>query len=222
MARPTQEPWLSGTATGSRSGRRLVAWQVGQFALAGIVALLIVVLATAIASRRVGEREAIADARITTVIRAQGLVTPTLTDDLTAGDEAAIERVDEVVRRVVLDDSLVRVKLWTADGRIVYSDVPELIGTTWDLGADELESMATGRIEAGVSDLSKPENVYERGSGKLLEVVAQGLANKLIARRLGITDRTVKAHLTRIFNQLDVTDRTQAALWAQANLPPTV
>jgi DNA-binding NarL/FixJ family response regulator len=55
---------------------------------------------------------------------------------------------------------------------------------------------------------------------EVLRLVAEGLANKLIARRLGITDRTVKAHLTRIFAALDVTDRTQAALWAQANLPP--
>lgn len=170
MARPGQGPWLSGTATGSRSGRRLVAWQVGQFALVGVVALAIVALATSIASRRVGEREAIADARITTVIRAQGLVTPVLTDDLVAGDESAIARVDEVVRRDVLDDSLVRVKVWAADGRIVYSDEPELIGTSWELGEDKRESMATGRIEAGVSDLTEPENLYERGSGKLLEV----------------------------------------------------
>ena len=56
----------------------------------------------------------------------------------------------------------------------------------------------------------------------MLRLVAAGLANKLIARRLGITERTVKAHLTNIFNHLGVTDRTQAALWAQANLPPTV
>jgi DNA-binding NarL/FixJ family response regulator len=50
---------------------------------------------------------------------------------------------------------------------------------------------------------------------EVLGLVATGLANKLIARRLGIAERTVKAHLTRIFQQLDVTDRTQAALWAQ-------
>jgi DNA-binding NarL/FixJ family response regulator len=55
---------------------------------------------------------------------------------------------------------------------------------------------------------------------EVLRLVAEGLANKLIARRLGITDRTVKAHLTRIFAALEVTDRTQAALWAQAHLPP--
>lgn len=50
---------------------------------------------------------------------------------------------------------------------------------------------------------------------EVLGLVAEGLPNKLIARRLGITERTVKAHLTRIFEQLGVTDRTQAALWAQ-------
>ena len=55
---------------------------MGQFALAGLIALAIVGLATSIASRRVGEREAIGDARTTTVIRAKGLVEPALTDGL--------------------------------------------------------------------------------------------------------------------------------------------
>lgn len=50
---------------------------------------------------------------------------------------------------------------------------------------------------------------------EVLCLVADGLANKLVARRLGITERTVKAHLTRIYEALGVTDRTQAALWAQ-------
>jgi DNA-binding NarL/FixJ family response regulator len=45
--------------------------------------------------------------------------------------------------------------------------------------------------------------------------VAQGLPNKLIARRLEISERTVKAHLTSVFAQIGVSDRTQAALWAQ-------
>ncbi len=48
--------------------------------------------------------------------------------------------------------------------------------------------------------------------------VSQGLPNKSIASRLGIREKTVKAHLTRIFNELGVTDRTQAALWAKDNL----
>jgi DNA-binding NarL/FixJ family response regulator len=48
-------------------------------------------------------------------------------------------------------------------------------------------------------------------------LVADGLANKQIARHLGITERTVKAHLTSIFSTIGVTDRTQAALWAERN-----
>jgi len=50
---------------------------------------------------------------------------------------------------------------------------------------------------------------------EVLTLVAAGLANKQIARRLGISDRTVKAHLTSVFSRLGVEDRTQAALWAQ-------
>ena len=50
---------------------------------------------------------------------------------------------------------------------------------------------------------------------EVLTLVAQGLPNKLIARRLEISEKTVKSHLTRVFAQIGVTDRTQAALWAQ-------
>lgn len=49
----------------------------------------------------------------------------------------------------------------------------------------------------------------------VLGLLATGLANKQIARRLGIAERTVKAHLTSIFQELGVTDRTRAALWAR-------
>jgi DNA-binding NarL/FixJ family response regulator len=50
---------------------------------------------------------------------------------------------------------------------------------------------------------------------EVLGLVREGLANKQIARRLGISERTVKAHLTSAFATLGVQDRTQAALWAQ-------
>ncbi|MEZ0578438.1 response regulator [Nocardioides sp. MH1] len=50
---------------------------------------------------------------------------------------------------------------------------------------------------------------------EVLRLVVEGLLNKQIAQRLGITERTVKAHLTSIFQRTGVADRTQAALWAQ-------
>jgi DNA-binding NarL/FixJ family response regulator len=49
---------------------------------------------------------------------------------------------------------------------------------------------------------------------EVLQLVANGLANKQIARRLGISEKTVKGHLTQVFQTIGVTDRTQAALWA--------
>lgn len=53
---------------------------------------------------------------------------------------------------------------------------------------------------------------------EVLGHVRDGLANKQIARRLGISERTVKAHLTSAFARIGVVDRTQAALWVERNL----
>ena len=50
---------------------------------------------------------------------------------------------------------------------------------------------------------------------EVLALGAVGLPNKSVARRLDISEKTVKAHLTRIFTALEVYDRTSAALWAQ-------
>jgi DNA-binding NarL/FixJ family response regulator len=49
----------------------------------------------------------------------------------------------------------------------------------------------------------------------VLVLLAEGMPNKVIAQRLGIAEKTVKAHVTQIFQALRVTDRTQAALWVQ-------
>ena len=64
---------------------------------------------------------------------------------------------------------------------------------------------------------ASPSNLSDREL-EVLALLADGLANKQIARHLGIAERTVKAHLTSIFQRLGVTDRTQAALWARDHL----
>ena len=52
---------------------------------------------------------------------------------------------------------------------------------------------------------------------EVLRLVRDGLANKQIARKLDISERTVKAHLTSAFARIGVVDRTQAAVWVQRN-----
>ena len=66
---------------------------------------------------------------------------------------------------------------------------------------------------------ARPEVTLTEREREVLGLVAEGLANKAIARRLGIAEKTVKAHLTRVFAALDVTDRTQAALWFERSHP---
>jgi signal transduction histidine kinase len=63
-----------------------------------------------------------------------------------------------------------RVKVWAPDGRIVYSDEPRLIGAQYALGADDREALEDGATRAELSDLSRPENRYERSEGRVLEV----------------------------------------------------
>jgi DNA-binding NarL/FixJ family response regulator len=55
---------------------------------------------------------------------------------------------------------------------------------------------------------------------EVLALVGRGMANKQIARRLGIREGTVKAHLSSVFQQIGVRDRTAAALWAREHLGP--
>lgn len=162
--------WADERPRVERYQRWVVVRQVGQFVALAVIAVVIVGVATAIASRRAGEREAIGDRSTEALIKAQSLVEPVITEGLLTADPAAVTQVAEVVERAVIEGDLIRVKIWTADGLIVYSDEPRLEGQQFDLGADERAAIAGGLLQAEISDLSEPENVYERNRGQLLEV----------------------------------------------------
>ncbi len=166
-------PWLrlSGTEARTPPERPLRPRTVLIQVIAGTLAVVIgVAVAGAFASRRVAEREAVTDAAHTTDLIARQVVQPAITNGLISGNPAALAAIDRVVRRQVLSSSLVRVKLWTATGRIVYSDERRLIGQTFPLGSQERAELARPAVHAEVSNLQRPENRFERGRGKLLEV----------------------------------------------------
>jgi two-component system, NarL family, sensor kinase len=97
------------------------------------------------------------------------LVEGDLEDGILRRDPEAIARLDESVQARVLSGAIVRVKLWRGDGTVLYSDEPALIGKRYTLGGEEAELIEEGGAEAELSDLSQPENRYERPQGKLLE-----------------------------------------------------
>ncbi|MDM7831125.1 sensor histidine kinase [Cellulomonas edaphi] len=146
-------------------------WRVfGQLVAAAVIVLVVVAFLGLAASRRIAEQESVNDAARRTDLVADAIVGPVLQDGLLSQEPQAVAALDSAVRAGVLGDAIVRVKVWDADGTIVYSDEPRLGGRRFPLGADEREALEHPSTEAEVSDLSAPENVYERGQGKLLEV----------------------------------------------------
>lgn len=148
------------------SGRSAVA----QFALSGllIVALLGVVGVELL--RHAGTSEAMRNAKDTTRLAGTGVAQPNLTSGVLRGDPAALARFDRIMRASVVRKPIARVKIWTRDGRVVYSDESRLIGESYHLDTGDLAVLDHGGVDADVSDLNKPENRFERGQGKLIEV----------------------------------------------------
>jgi two-component system, NarL family, sensor kinase len=143
-----------------------------QFALPGLVALVLVGFGAVLVFQKHGRDEAARDARRLTHAIGLGMVAPRLTDGLVRGEQSAVDNLDAFVRARVLplDPSIVRVKIWSRDGRIVYSDEPRLVGSRYALAPDELEAFESRRVAAEISDLHGVENRFERGRGTLLEV----------------------------------------------------
>jgi DNA-binding NarL/FixJ family response regulator len=140
----------------------------------------------------------------------------------------ATRRVLEVVpgvRIVVLTSfsDRSRVSEALAAGAVGYqlkdAEPAELLGAIRAAAAGHvpLDPRIAGVLLPAVGE--RPEESMSPRELEVLRLVAEGLANKQIGRRLGISERTVKAHLGRVFRELGVTDRTSAALWARDHLP---
>jgi len=137
----------------------------------------------------------------------------------------------EATRRLLESDPAMHVVILTS-----FSERDEILGAL-DAGAigyllkdaepDELIRgvRAAAQGNSPLDPKAARTLIGSRGSGQphpltdreqeVLQLVARGLPNKLIARELGISEKTVKAHLTTVFQRLGVTDRVQAAMWAR-------
>src|SRR3954470_24270373 len=151
-------------------GKNSTATAVLQFAITGTVVVLLLGFVAVEVLRHTGTEEAIGDAKRVARLAGDGIVAPNVQAGLERGDPKAIAAMDRVIRNRVLSDDVVRVKLWDATGRIVYSYEHRLIGFRIPLREEGLGALENGSTDAEVSDLSRPENRFERPHKKLLEV----------------------------------------------------
>jgi signal transduction histidine kinase len=173
---------------------------LGLFTLAALAVMVAVTVGALLVSQQAGAQEAIADARSKTRLLAASAMRDVPAGLLT-GDPEAIAAVDETVREAVLGPDVARVKVWSADGTIVYSDEARLIGTTYSLGDEEREVLENGGIEAEPSDLTKPENRYEQSVGHMLEVY------------LPVTLDDGTPVLFEVYYRFDAVDQSAQRIW---------
>jgi two-component system, NarL family, sensor kinase len=141
-----------------------------QFAFLSIALLAVVATIGAVAFRHYAAREAVHDASALTSAIGRGVIRDGITPAVVAGDPKALAHLDTMVKSRVLGNPIVRVKVWTVSGRVVYSDAASLVGKRFTPDDELREAARTGDVRAEVSDLSRPENHLERGRGKLVEV----------------------------------------------------
>ena len=139
-----------------------------RFALGSAVAIAVAVVGGYFALRSVAIDEAKRETRMKVEESGQ-LVEASLGDGLLTGKPAELNAIDDLVVSRVLSSSIVRVKIWSPGGRVLYSDEPAQIGERYALGDDELQLLREGGAEVEVSDLARPENELDRGHGDLIE-----------------------------------------------------
>jgi two-component system NarL family sensor kinase len=148
---------------------------VARFVIGSLVAVGVVVVGGYFALRNITIDDA--ERGTSQLVQIDGrLVQGALTDGLLRRDPEAIAKVDDAVVSQVLPElpskdvpPIKRVKIWASNGTVLYSDAQQLIGRKFVLGGEEREILEKGGAEAELSDLSKPENQFERQYGQLLE-----------------------------------------------------
>ncbi len=175
VAVPAVDPgWVvlgdGGTGAHPQPASPSVGRVVLRFVLANLVAVLLLLAGGLWAGVEAAEDEALADARRTTELLADVLVQPLVDERLLAGDPATVAAVDAALRARLAETPVLRVKIWTAEGRVVYSDESRLIGRSYPLDDGGRQTLRDGVTRAAVSDLTRPENRFERPEGRLLEV----------------------------------------------------
>jgi len=151
-----------------------VARPVAQFAAASLLAVAVLGALGVLLLRDVGRDEAVRHAKEVTRLAALRVVEPQVAPGLLRGDRDAVTRVDAAARALLdREEGIVRIRIWRADGTILYSDVREQINTRFPIGGEELEILRDGGVEAEVSELARAENRFEQDEGQLLEVYLQ-------------------------------------------------
>lgn len=148
-----------------------------RFLLTGLVVLLVVAVPVSFWVRAVSRDIAEADVLTLTQRLADYAVSPALAHGLHQGDPEALNQIGERLAPWVTDDAIVRIKIWSANGTVVFSDVTSLIGQKFELEPWAAELLAGGPGTVSIGEQLGEENTFESTSGDLVEVYVSALTD---------------------------------------------
>ena len=153
-----------------RAERSPVRAAVAKFLLMGFLASLIVATPVAFWIRAEAERHALDNALLFTQRVADLAIKPLMNQALLAGDTSALDTLDKALEPWRSDASVLRIKVWDSNGRVVYSDIRSLVGQHFELPDWGRDLLAGGPGTASLESQQELENEYELASGELVEV----------------------------------------------------
>ncbi|MFM6848969.1 MAG: sensor histidine kinase [Terrabacter sp.] len=136
------------------------------------MAVAVCVVGVSIAVNAAASDIAVKDDSARGVAFARNVVAPLVNRAVRSGDPRAVGTLDAAMSSPLRDAAMVRVKVWSQDGRIIWSDADALHGESFTLEPEEAALFGTDAVLARVSDLTKAENAQEQEFNELLEVYA--------------------------------------------------
>jgi two-component system, NarL family, sensor kinase len=138
----------------------------------GTAVLVAVASVGAFVSTRVGRDHVLRQPVAGGEVVATRVVAPLVTQGVYDGRSSDLTALDDRVRIRKAGGTFDRVKVWSADGVILYCDDPRLIGQRYPLDSSRSRALTDQETGSMVADLSSPDNVLDRGSGQSLDVYA--------------------------------------------------
>lgn len=176
MPRPADRPAERPKHDHAAEERSEVRSAVGRFLLAGFVALVVVGTPAALWIRWQAEAHALSNVTLVTQRLADYALAPMITSQLLAGNPSALRTLDERLAPWLDKGAVLRIKVWDADGRIVYSDVSDLIGKRYELPAGGPALLIGGPGVSEIGNATGSEHVFQPLAGELVEVYVGSFA----------------------------------------------
>src|SRR6185503_13123661 len=154
------------------AGLRNLRGAVGASVLFSALSLVGLGIGWAWLFHRPSQNSALEDAGRYGALAGRAALAPFITDDLLTGDKAAIDNIAKAGHALIKEGKAAHVKVWSVQGRVLWSDEPKLIGKTFEFDDEERKLLHGEGTLASVSNLDDDENQFEIQAGEtsLLQV----------------------------------------------------